>query len=73
MSKDNTFEMKGTVVESLRGSKFKVKLDENDMIIICTISGKLRTNNIKILTGDKVDIEMSSYDVTVGRIVWRYK
>ena len=64
MSKSDMIEVEGTVV--------KVTL-QNDHIIIAHISGKLRMNNIRILPGDKVTIEMSPYDLTKGRIIWRSK
>lgn len=73
MAKENMIQTEGTVTEALRGSKFRVKLDEVDAEIIADISGKLRMNYIKILVGDKVTVELSSYDTSKGRIVWRHK
>ena len=72
MSKSDMIEVEGTVVEVLPNTTFKVTL-QNDHIIIAHISGKLRMNNIRILHGDKVTIEMSPYDLTKGRIIWRSK
>ena len=72
MSKSDMIEVEGTVVEVLPNTTFKVTL-QNDHIIIAYISGKLRMNNIRILPGDKVTIEMSPYDLTKGRIIWRSK
>ena len=72
MSKSDMIEVEGTVVEVLPNTTFKVTL-QNDHIIIAHISGKLRMNNIRILTGDKITIEMSPYDLTKGRIIWRSK
>ena len=72
MSKSDMIEVEGTVVEVLPNTTFKVTL-QNDHIIIALISGKLRMNNIRILPGDKVTIEMSPYDLTKGRIIWRSK
>lgn len=72
MSKSDMIEVEGTVVEVLPNTTFKVTL-QNDHIIIAHISGKLRMNNIRILPGDKVTIEMSPYDLTKGRIIWRSK
>ena len=72
MSKSDMIEVEGTVVEVLPNTTFKVTL-QNDHIIIDHISGKLRMNNIRILPGDKVTIEMSPYDLTKGRIIWRSK
>ena len=65
MSKSDMIEVEGTVVEVLPNTTFKVTL-QNDHIIIAHISGKLRMNNIRILPGDKVTIEMSPYDLTKG-------
>ena len=72
MSKSDMIEVEGTVVEVLPNTTFKVTL-QNDHIIIAHISGKLRINTIRILPGDKVTIEMSPYDLTKGRIIWRSK
>ena len=72
MSKSDMIEVEGTVVEVLPNTTFKVAL-QNDHIILVHISGKLRMNNIRILPGDKVTIEMSPYDLTKGRIIWRSK
>ena len=72
MSKSDMIEVEGTVVEVLPNTTFKVTL-QNDHIIIAHISGKLRMYNIRILPGDKVTIEMSPYDLTKGRIIWRSK
>ena len=72
MAKDDVIEVEGRVVEKLPNATFKVKL-ENGHIILAHISGKLRMNFIRIIPGDKVLIEMSPYDLTKGRIVWRDK
>ena len=72
MSKQSLIELDGTVVESLGNAMFRVEL-ENGHIIIAHISGKMRMHYIKILPGDKVRIEMSPYDLTKGRITFRYK
>ena len=72
MSKDDVIEVEGTVVEKLPNAMFLVELD-NGHRVLSHISGKLRMNFIKILPGDKVTIEMSPYDLTKGRIVWRAK
>lgn len=71
-SKDDVIEMKGTVVELLPNTKFIVKL-ENDHQIVAHVSGKIRMNNIRILPGDIVTIELSTYDLTRGRITYRHK
>ena len=72
MSKTDVIEIEGVVVEKLPNAMFKVKL-ENGHIVLAHISGKLRMNFIKILPGDKVTLEMSPYDLSKGRIVWRDK
>ena len=72
MSKQLSIEKDGTVVESLGNAIFRVEL-ENGHVIIAHISGKMRMHYIKILPGDKVKIEMSPYDLTKGRITFRYK
>lgn len=72
MSKADVIEIEGVVVEKLPNTMFKVEL-ENGHIVLAHISGKLRMNFIKILPGDKVTLEMSPYDLSKGRIVWRDK
>lgn len=72
MSKADVIEIEGLVVEKLPNAMFKVEL-ENGHIVLAHISGKLRMNFIKILPGDKVTLEMSPYDLSKGRIVWRDK
>ena len=72
MSKADVIEIEGVVVEKLPNAMFKVEL-ENGQIVLAHISGKLRMNFIKILPGDKVTLEMSPYDLSKGRIVWRDK
>ena len=72
MSKADVIEIEGTVVEKLPNAMFKVEL-ENGHIVLAHISGKLRMHYIKILPGDTVTIEMSPYDLSKGRIIWRDK
>ena len=72
MSKEDVIELEGTVVETLPNTTFKVEL-ENGHQILAHISGKLRMNFIRILPGDKVTIELSPYDLSKGRIIWRDK
>ena len=72
MSKSDMIEVEGTVIEVLPNTTFKVSL-QNNHIILAHISGKLRMNFIRILPGDKVTLELSPYDLTKGRIVWRDK
>ena len=72
MAKQALIKQDGTIVEALSNDMFKVKL-ENDHEILATISGKMRMHYIRILPGDKVGVEMSPYDLTRGRIIFRYK
>lgn len=72
MAKEDVIKMAGKVDEVLPNAMFRVVL-ENEHKIICTLSGRLRQNNIRILLGDRVDIEMSPYDMTRGRVVYRNK
>ena len=72
MAKDDVLELEGTVVEALPNAMFKVEL-ENGHQILAHISVKLRMHFIRILPGDKVTVEMSTYDLTKGRITWRAK
>ena len=72
MSKADVIEIEGVVVEKLPNAMFKVEL-ENGHVVLAHISGKLRMNFIKILPGDKVTLEMSPYDLSNGRIIWRDK
>lgn len=71
-AKDNTIQVEGTVVETLPNAMFRVELD-NKHLILAHIAGKLRKNYIRILPGDKVSVELSPYDLTRGRIIWRRK
>ncbi len=64
-------EFEGEVIDACKG-KFKVKVNEN-LTVLCTLSGKIRMNSVKILIGDKVRIEVSEYDTTQGRITYRNK
>ena len=73
MAKQAVIEQDDIIVESLSNAMFRVELDKIGAQIICTISGKMRMHYIKILPGDKVKVEMSPYDLTKGRIVFRYK
>lgn len=70
-NKEEAITMDGIVVLPLPNARFEIKL-ENDHTIIAYVSGKIRTNKIKIARGDKVKIEMSPYDMTKGRITYRY-
>ena len=72
MAKEDMIEVEGTVIEALPNAMFQVEL-ANGHKVLAHISGKLRMNFIRILPGDKVTIEMSPYDLTKGRIIWRDK
>ena len=72
MSKADVIEVEGTVMEKLPNEPFKLEL-ENKHVVLAHISGKLRMNFIRILPGDKVTIELSPYDLSKGRIIWRDK
>lgn len=70
MSKDGIIATQGTVIETLPNAQFKVQLNNGD-VITATLSGRMRMNYIKILPGDRVDLELSVYDPKKGRIVYR--
>lgn len=72
MSKQDAIEVEGTVLESLPNAMFRVKL-ENDHEILAHTAGKMRKFRIRVMVGDKVDIEMTPYDLTKGRITFRHK
>ena len=72
MSKQDVIELEGTVLNTLPNAMFKVEL-ENGHEILAHVSGKIRMNYIRILPGDKVTVEMSPYDLTRGRITYRFK
>jgi translation initiation factor IF-1 len=72
MAKQSSIEQDGTIVEALSNAMFRVQL-QNGHQVIAHISGKMRMNYIRILPGDKVKLEMSPYDLTKARIVYRYK
>mmetsp|Transcript_29527 Transcript_29527/g.94654 ORF Transcript_29527/g.94654 Transcript_29527/m.94654 type:complete len:126 (+) Transcript_29527:90-467(+) len=71
--KKDCIELDGVVTESLPNAMFRVELEANQQVILAHISGKIRKNFIKILPGDKVTCELSPYDLTKGRITFRYK
>ena len=72
LAKDDVIELEGIVTDALPNAMFQVEL-ENGHQVLAHISGKLRQNFIRILPGDKVTLEMSTYDLTKGRIIWRDK
>jgi translation initiation factor IF-1 len=73
VSKEDIIEMSGTIEEVLPGAMFRVKLENNNSLILGHISGRMRQNKIKILLGDRVMVEMSPYDLSRGRISYREK
>jgi translation initiation factor IF-1 len=72
MAKQDLIRQDGIIKESLSNARFRVEL-ENGLLIVANISGKMRMNYIRILPGDKVAIEISPYDLSKGRIIYRYK
>jgi translation initiation factor IF-1 len=72
MSKEDMIEFSGTVTELLPNAMFRVKLD-NEHVILAHTSGKMRKNRIRVLAGDRVNVEMTPYDLTKGRITFRFK
>ena len=72
MAKQNVIEQDGTIVEVLPNTMFNVELD-NGALLLCHISGKMRMNNIRIILGDRVKVELSPYDLDKGRIIFRQR
>lgn len=72
MAKQELIRQDGIIKESLSNARFRVEL-ENGLLIVANISGKMRMNYIRILPGDKVAVEISPYDLSKGRIIYRYK
>lgn len=72
MAKEEALEFEGVVIELLPNAMFRVKL-ENDHEVLAHTSGRMRKNRIRVLVGDKVNVEMTPYDLTKGRITFRYK
>ena len=72
MAKDDAIQMQGEIIETLPNATFRVKL-ENDHVVLGHISGKMSMNYIRILPGDKVTVEMTPYDLTKARIIFRVK
>jgi len=70
--KEDSIEILGTVTEKFPAGMFSVKIDE-ERSILCTLGGKVRMNRIRILTGDRVTCELSPYDLSKGRIIYRHK
>ncbi len=69
--KETAIRLPGTVLESLPGNLFQIKLDANDHKVVAYLAGRMMKNNIWVLPGDQVTVELSPYDLTRGRIIWR--
>ena len=73
MAKEDLIPAEGVIVDKLPNAFFKVRLDGSDHIVLAQVSGKMRKNFIRILPGDRVSVELSPYDLTRGRITYRYE
>ena len=73
MAKDDLIPAEGRIIDKQPNAFFKVQLDNSDHVVLAQISGKMRKHRIRILTGDRVSVEMSPYDLTRGRITYRYR
>ena len=73
MSKEDLIPVEGVVIDKQPNAFFKVQLEGSDHVVLAQISGKVRRNRIRILMGDRVSVELSPYDLTRGRITYRYK
>ncbi|CAN5196442.1 MAG: translation initiation factor IF-1 [Pyrinomonadaceae bacterium] len=73
MAKDDLIPAEGVIVDKLPNAFFRVRLNGSDHVVLAQISGKMRKNFIRILPGDRVTVEMSPYDLSKGRITYRYK
>ena len=73
MSKEEAVPAMGVIVDKQPNAFFKVRIDNSEHVVLAQISGKMRKNRIRILVGDRVSVEMSPYDLTRGRITYRYK
>ena len=73
MAKDDLIPAEGVIIDKQPNAFFKVRLDNSDHVVLAQISGKMRKNFIRILVGDRVTVEMSPYDLSRGRITYRYK
>jgi len=71
MSKDDLLELTGQVTEVLPGNMYRVKLDDNQHVILAYLGGRLKQHKIKIILGDKVRVEVSTYDLSKGRVTYR--
>ena len=73
MAKDDLIPAEGVIIDKQPNAFFKVQVDGSEHVVLAQISGKMRKNRIRILVGDRVSVEMSPYDLTRGRITYRYK
>ena len=73
MAKEDLIPAEGVIIDKLPNAFFKVRLDGSDHVVLAQVSGKMRKNFIRILPGDRVAVELSPYDLTRGRIIYRYK
>ena len=73
MAKEDMMKFEGTVVDVMPNNLFKVQLKDNDVQVIAYLNGKMRQNKIRVGSGDKVDLELTPYDLTKGRITFRYR
>ena len=73
MAKDDLIPAEGTIIDKQPNAFFKVQLDNSSHVVLAAISGKMRNHRIRILVGDRVSVEMSPYDLTRGRITYRYR
>ena len=73
MAKDDLIPAEGTIIDKQPNALFKVRLDNSDHVVLAAIAGKLRRHRIRVLVGDRVTVEMSPYDLTRGRITYRYR
>ncbi len=73
MAKDDLIPAEGLIIDKQPNAFFKVRLDNTEHVVLAQISGKMRKNRIRILVGDRVSVELTPYDLTRGRITYRYK
>lgn len=73
MAKDDYLTLKGSIIEVLPGSRYRVQLDDSQHIVLAYLSGKMRQHKIRIVAGDKVDVEVNAADIDKGRISYRHR
>jgi translation initiation factor IF-1 len=71
--KEQGIELDGVIIENLPNARFRVKLDEGELEVLAHVSGKMRMHYIRIMPGDRVKVELSPYDLTMGRITYRHR